>query len=285
MRCSGCGIELIEIDNDHIPPCVKYLDFYGNNINTDGCRGLAKLLQGRDAGGNSALKVLGLSNYKIDDAGVAILVDALQNNTSLQTLVLEGNEDISIQGQIMLLKLVNDITSIQATLQSNHTLRDISVTDNDEIQAHINMATRINGSSGSSPESAGREKVIQTQLTSVKRAELADLQGVNRSLYSEINPLHLPEVLSLIGRRHGQGEVFVALKASIIGLFSTVNMKQFIQQERAYHEAKIAEYAAIVAEHRAKIQELDAKLVTMDEAEGRNQDDTEESQSNKRRRT
>ena len=75
-------------------------------------------------------------------------------------------------------------------------------------------------------------------------------------MYSEIDPLHLPEVLSLIGRRHGQGELFDALKTSIIRLFSTVNMKERIQQQRAYHAAKAAEHAAMVAE-------LDAKLLTM----------------------
>ena len=113
---------------------------------------------------------------------------------------------------------------------------------------------------------------------------MADLQGVIRSLHSEINPLHQPEVLSLIGRRHGWGKLFVALKATIIGLLSMVNMKQCIKQERAYHEAKIAEHRAIVAEHRAKLEELDAKLIAMEEAAGRAQADIE-SQSNKRRRT
>jgi hypothetical protein len=185
----------------------------------------------------------------------------------------------------MLLKLVNDISSIKATLQSNHTLRTIDVKDtDDEIQTHIFAATAINTRHKFNPKSAGREKVIQTQLHSVKRAALADLQGVNRSLFSEISPLHQPEVLSLIGRRHGCGELFVALKATIIGLLSTVNMKQCIQQERAYHEAKIAEHRAIVAEHRAELEELDAKLIAMEEAAGRAQADIE-SQSNKRRRT
>jgi 23S rRNA maturation-related 3'-5' exoribonuclease YhaM len=43
-------------------------------------------------------------------------------------------------------------------------------------------------------------------------------------------------------------------------------MKQCIQQERAYHEAKIAE-------HRAKLEELDAKLMAMEEAAERAQAD------------
>jgi hypothetical protein len=233
------------------------------------------LLHGEDV----TLTYLWLKNNKIDDEGVAILVDALQKNTSLGKLDLRDNDDISTEGKIMLLKLVNDISSIKATLQSNHTLFFIYVTDtDDEIETHIFAATAINTRHKFNPKSAGREKVIQTQLRSVKRAELADLQGVNPSLYSEINHLHLPEVLSLIGRRHGQGEVFVALKASIIGLLSTVNVMKCIHQERAYHEAKIAE-------HIVKLAELDARIVTMEGATEVDKGNEEmEHRSSKRRR-
>jgi len=63
---------------------------------------------------------------------------------------------------------------------------------------------------------------------------LADLQGVDHSMYTEIDPLHLPEVLALVGRSHGQGELYDgALKSSIIGLFSKVNMTQASNNERS----------------------------------------------------
>jgi hypothetical protein len=92
-----------------------------------------------------------LDSNKIDDEGVAVLVDAPQNNTSLKRLSLRWN-DISIEGEILLLKLVNDISSIRATLQSNHTLIYVSVIDvssyesldaDYKIQKCIDMATRI----------------------------------------------------------------------------------------------------------------------------------------------
>jgi len=69
---------------------------------------------------------------------------------------------------------VNDISSIKATLQSNHTLKCLSVEildEDEEIQTHIDMATKINSKHESNPEAAGREKVIQAQLHSTKRAE------------------------------------------------------------------------------------------------------------------
>jgi len=218
---------------------------------------------------------------------VGILVDALQNNNSLTTLNLSENDGISKQGMTMLLKLVNDISSIKATLESNHTLDlycKLSFNADKEIQRHIGEAITISRNNVSNPEVAGREKVIQTQLNSVKRAELADLQEVNQSLYNEIDPLHLPEVLSLVGHHHGHGELFVSLKSSIVGLFSTVNMKKCMQKKKEYHVAKAAEHAAIAAEHRAKAEEIDAKLTAIDQAAEANQDGGY-SQSNKRRRT
>ena len=109
-------------------------------------------------------------------------------------------------------------------------------------------------------EAAGREKVIQTQLHSGTRAALCRLQGIDHVVYGDISPLHLPEVLSSIGRSHGQGELYNALKSSIAGVISTVNMKKCIQQLRDYQEAKIAE-------HRAEVHNLYAKLAAMEEKE------------------
>ena len=90
-----------------MPRNLRRLYLSCNSINADGCRELVKLLQGDDA----TLKNLYLSGNKIDDEGVDILVDALQNNTSLTTLNLKRNDEISNQGQILLLKLVNDISA------------------------------------------------------------------------------------------------------------------------------------------------------------------------------
>jgi hypothetical protein len=247
LSCNWCGIESIEIDSDYFPKHLKTLKLHGNNINNDGCRELAKLLHGA----NATLTNLWIDNNNIDDEGVAILVDSLQNNTSLETLDLENNGGITMRGKLLLLKLVCDISSIKATLQSNHTLKSILVVSSikatlqsnhtltyldvnhtltyldvhnlrsylymgnnntdgllnaaDEVQMHINMATAISMWNQNNLEAAGREKMIQSQLHSKTRAVLAALQRVGHSVFSEIDPLHLPEVLSLIRRKYGQG--------------------------------------------------------------------------------
>ena len=260
LQCYGCGIELIEIDDDRVPLNLRELHLTNNFINTDGSRELSKLLQR----GDSNLEELDLGNNNIDDECVAILVNALQNNTSLHRLWLQHNSLISNEGKGLLLKLVNDVSSIKATLQSNHTLRTIFVdkfdSDAEEIGKQINAATLINRTTKGNLDAGGRAKVIRTQLNSLRRAELADLQGVHRSVYSQINPLHLPEVLSIIGQAHGQGELYFALKSTMAALFSTSNRKERLLQQREYHAAK-------EAEHRVIKEELDAEIATIEESE------------------
>ena len=265
LYCNNCGIASIEIDIEHSPRHLKYLALQENSINADGCRALAKLLQG----GNATLECLYLNENKIDYDGVKILVDTLQNNTSLTHIDLRENDGTSSRhGRTMLLRLVNDISSIEATLRSNHTLKYLHVTNIPLFQMPFNNATDINKKTNSR-EAAGRKKVIQTQLHSAKRAELEKLQRVTSSLYSEINPLHLPEVLALVCRHHGQGELYAALKSSAAGVISTVSRKECIRQQKN--------------ELLAKVKQLDDELAEIEAAQGGRAEDGE-SRGSKRRR-
>ena len=278
-----CNIESIEIDSEHTPQNLSFLAFDGNNINSDGCIEIAKLLQGR----NDTLQLLSLEDNEIDDEGVEILVDALKNNASLTHIYLRRNDGISVEGVKLCLRLVNDVSSINATLQSNHTLRYISVntmgiSSGRRIQSQIHDAVQINRNFQDDLNRVGREKIIQTQLKSKRRKELEDMQGVRSSLYSEIDPLHLPEVLALVGRRHGQGELFVALKSSVAGVISTVNRRECLKHKRAHHEAMIAEYMDMIAHHRTQVEEVEAEIAAIDEADGPNIGN--EYRSSKRRR-
>eukprot|EP00985_Skeletonema_marinoi_P034665 scaffold44506_cov131-Skeletonema_marinoi.AAC.2 len=270
LRVSNCSIESIALASGRLPRNLKHLHLDGNNIkiNADGRNGLAKLLQG----GHSTLKGLWLSNNMIDNEGVAILVDILRSNTTLTTLALEHNNDITYDGEMLLLKLVNNLSSIKATLQSNHTLTNLTMKEinpygeypyqndlSEEFQMNINVATQINANEGNLV-AAGREKVVVSHLDSQIRLALYCLQDLDDSLYSQIDPLHLPEIFSLIWHRHGHEELFVALSSSIMSLFSTVDRKKCIRQQREYH-------AAHVAEHRAKMEELDAELAAEEREE------------------
>ena len=259
LHCCGCNIESIQIDNARYPAKLEVLRIFDNRINEDGCSGLAKLLQMPDC----ALEHLSLSSNHVNDAGVAHLANALQYNASLTGLFLQENQGISKDGKIMMLKLVNDISSVKATLQSNHTLQTIYL-DNGNIadrlvQNQIYEATRINERCNSNAEAAGREKMIQFQLHSDRRSTLAELQKVHQSVYSEISPIYLPELLSLVGPSHGQGELFAAVKSSIAVLMSIVNRKKRIKVARDYFLARAeqltAEPAAIGTEEGNEIDE------------------------------
>ena len=136
----------------------------------------------------------------------------------------------------------------------------------------MTAAAAAAGTSSSSGQSSDDDEseVIDTQLNSGNRAELAELQGVSQSLYSEINPLHLPDVLSLVGRHHGQGELYVALKSSIAGVISTVDRKECLKQR--------------IAEKRVEIEAAEAELAAIEAAEVHLLTTVSESHSNKRRR-
>ncbi|KAK1746130.1 leucine-rich repeat protein [Skeletonema marinoi] len=254
LFCDSCDLDSIKIDDAFIPTRLKSLNLCDNSINADGCCEIAKLLQAR----SSSLSELSLECNKFVDEGVAILASALQNNATLKSLNMHNDaEEITIEGLKMLLELVNDMSSINGTLQSNHTLKYLElspykVDDTDLIRQQIDNALEINCEYEDNPAAAGKEKVIQTQLNSQKRSELCHQLGIGqRMLFSEIKPIHLPEVLALISRHHGQGELYAALVPSIAALFSTMNKKQCLQQQRAYYAAKLeaieAEIAAIEA--------------------------------------
>ena len=83
-------------------------------------------------------------------------------------------------------------------------------------------------------------------------------------MYSEIDPLHLPEVLELVDRHHGQGELYVALKSTIAGVITAVNRKQSLKEQSAYYRAKMVEYKAKIAECRTKAEEVEAELTAIE---------------------
>ena len=228
LICNMCGIESIEIDRYYGRKCgpriIESLGLDSNFINCDGVREIVKLLHN---GGR--MTHLSLCDNRIGNEGVAALADALKNNTWLQTLAIHSNELITDESKVLLLKVVIDVSSIKATLQSNYTLQRVEVAEprlafeeRDEYHDLIRHATDINEEymveDRGNQEAAGREKVIRLQLDSYWRQQLADLQGVRRSVYSEIDPLYLPEVLSLIGRTNGKDELFKALSSTIMAL-------------------------------------------------------------------
>eukprot|EP00984_Skeletonema_dohrnii_P015234 scaffold6536_cov83-Skeletonema_dohrnii-CCMP3373.AAC.5 len=226
LRACHCGLDAIEIDVDSIPNNLQSLLLIGNEIDADGCRGLAKLLQRE----NASLEQLLLGLNKIDDEGISILVNALRTNTSLKLIDLQNNVGLTLEGMKLLLNLVNDISSIKATLQSNHTLQGIICDDSFEgtdVVRKLKQILQIN------INGAGREKVICTQLDSKLRAEMCSLQGIEHlgKPLTEIGPLLLPEVLEIVGNHHGLSGFYESFRTSLADLWTTINREVWLQQK------------------------------------------------------
>ena len=94
------------------------LSLNGDNVGRNGCAALATILAQKE----SSLRGLHLKNNDIDDDCIFNFIDALQNNTTLSTLNLDGNNGITSIGWQSLLNLICNETSISTTYQSNHTL-------------------------------------------------------------------------------------------------------------------------------------------------------------------
>ena len=162
------------------------------------------------------------------------------------------------------MKLLNDIASIESTYNSNHTLTHLGLPKSTNqiigvrYQHHIEAAASINMMIKPS-RAAGRTKVIVSQLYSKDRKELCRMQGIDYSrgsIFADIDPILLPEVLALVGGRHGQRELYRMLLATVPYVASTVN-KQIALKERIAEKA--AEIAALDAAYERHIADLTVK--------------------------
>ena len=224
----SCNVERIGIIR--LPKQLRSLTLDGNLIKTAGCNDLARLLRRDDC----RLVTLSLLFCDLDDEAASILANALRVNKSMSIINLQCNDDITEEGHKSFLSTVNDMSSIQNTLASNHTLTQVLFGNHFEelddfgvklvdimsgVEKHLNDALETNLIHGC--EEAGRKKVINTQLNIHKRDELSRLQGLSKpSLFPDCPIYLLPEILSLIGTNHRLSEMYPVVNASISTLMS-----------------------------------------------------------------
>ena len=144
------------------------------------------------------------------DEEAEMLASALNHNASLQYLEL-GMNNFGHIGSVALLKLLNDISSIDSTYNSKHTIT--LHTDNNHTLAfsELHVAGRQNIENNNNHEAAGRAKVIYSQLNSQNRKRLCQLQDIKYSvgnIFADIEPILLPTIIALIGNEHGQSELY-----------------------------------------------------------------------------
>lgn len=112
----------------------------------------------------------------------------------------------------------------------------------------------------------GRAKVIEYQLNSQKRKVLCQLQGIDFSysnIFADIDPILLPNIIALIGDRHGQSELYTALIPTAPDLLSYIDRKALIDRTLAKNEAKAAvlshDCAQKVTKYEQKVEEYKKK--------------------------
>ena len=234
---------------------LQTLNLRGNNIGIDGCRALTHLLQNED----SRLETLNLDNNEINDEGAEIIANSLKHNTKLKKLRLNKNDNITEKGFKAFLKLLVNVSSIEDTLNSNHTLSDLSLPGGWDtgynVRQHIDNMLSIND--GSYP---GRQKVIDCQLYIKDRIELAKLQGItcptHNSVYSQIDPVVLPDVLAIVGEECTHNDLYCALITTAPDLTSLVNKPVAIKEQI---EEKKERIASLNAEYKRKMEVLAAE--------------------------
>jgi len=136
LNITGCGLSperlssmVNAISGEHNK--LKHVRLPNNLIQFDGCRALKSLLEGS----NCNIQFLDLSNNYIYSDGAIVIASSLLKNRSLRTLDLHGNPRGSPLGNPITLndgvlhvfsnRVLCNISSIQQTYSSNHTLEDV----------------------------------------------------------------------------------------------------------------------------------------------------------------
>lgn len=120
LNVEGCNITNISSLSTYKLPNLQMLNLNGNEIGRQGCIVISNLLQKE----GSSLEYLDLENTNIDDEGAEILAASLKNNTKLSLLGLRGN-GITQRGHEAFSKLLVNVSSIDNTYKSNHTLIEL----------------------------------------------------------------------------------------------------------------------------------------------------------------
>eukprot|EP00581_Thalassiosira_minuscula_P019252 CAMPEP_0183732646 /NCGR_PEP_ID=MMETSP0737-20130205/38988_1 /TAXON_ID=385413 /ORGANISM="Thalassiosira miniscula, Strain CCMP1093" /LENGTH=540 /DNA_ID=CAMNT_0025965717 /DNA_START=213 /DNA_END=1832 /DNA_ORIENTATION=+ len=223
---SGCGIEDIGVLETSMLPNLQHLNLIGNrvgntvmhipsletyrklesleltfnDIRQEGCVGIAKLLSNT----SSSLERLCLH---LSSNGAEIIFDSLKHNAVLTELSVGGYcSYLENEGGMALLRTLNDVSSIEATYNSNHTLRKFdgfphTWRSERVMLTNISSALWANRNHEGNPHAAGRAKIIMTQLDSKKRKELCSQQGIEfsfNSIFECIDPMLLPDILALV---------------------------------------------------------------------------------------
>ena len=256
LYLGGCNITDVSALDTYNLPNLQRLNLGGNSIGREGCITISNLLQRESA----ALKHLSLNNTDMGDQEAEMIASSLKRNTKLEELDLIRS-NITGRGCLAFFKLLNDVSSIDNTYNSNHTLNKVDLAEyvTSALLDSISEAC-IENRRGSNPNSIGRSKVIRTQLKSQNREKYCKLQGIQcpSNIFADVEPNLLPNILALIGESHGQTELYTALVPTAPELLSYIDRKALLTDALS---KTTDEYVRI----KAKLSDLNKRMALLDE--------------------
>jgi len=271
----NCNIEDISALETYNLPNLQYLNLNKNNIGRNGCITLSNLLQKE----GSTLTRLSLEWTGLGDEEAEILANSLENNNQLQVIILNNN-NITDRGCKAFLELLNNVASIESTYNSNNTLRECKLVDrlfDNEVHATKEMirllysACQVNKNNHTA-HAVGKAKVIGSHLNSQTLKRLCNLQGIEYSysnIFADIEPILLPDILTLISSENGLSELYTALIQTAPDLLSYIDRKALIQDVMAKNTARAAdlsdEFQSKVVEYHTEFERQMAALKAVHE--------------------
>lgn len=248
------------------------LDLSDNELGEGGFRAIANLLRKED----SRLMNLHLASTRMDDTDMTIIAGSLKCNTKLRFLHVMPNE-FGLEGLVAFMKLLNDVSSIHATGNSNHTLASLVYAlptgslreEFEEIQKHLLYSMRENSLSpyGGPTAAVGRNKILATLFNRDKRLELSRLQGIeplsDHHLFSDIDPVYLPDVLAMMATTNDHSELYRMTVVVAPDLMSLVDRRSLLQGTKARNDARLAAIAAEQAALMATNTRIERELISM----------------------
>ena len=129
---------------------------YENRIGNAGCHAIATLL----ADTNSNIQTLVLDDNQIGNEGATVIANSLSNNNKLMRLDLEENPiDASADG--IFCRALCNTSSVNDTYRSNHTLKELVLSDEQEEQDVDHLATVLDLNKGTDKSHVAIKKILK----------------------------------------------------------------------------------------------------------------------------
>lgn len=183
-------------------PNLQMLNLEATNLTDTACKTLMLVLQGQEYSVNQ----LNLNRNHIGNKGLNLLLRGLKGNTCLDTLHLADNR-ITTNGWQVILDLICDVTTIDATKQSNHTLTTLTGPTASFWKTKI--GNDIKGTLFINEQAARKARIDQplacqvAAATKITDRHLVNLYKSSSTILDGDDDNLFPLIIAWIGKHHG----------------------------------------------------------------------------------